>query len=282
MIMFERIPSKLLLAGEYSVLYGGKALAEPHVSRSGHLTLDKDQNTDLNRLLREYLVYLKVESPSWQSLVEFDFDSLETHINNGLNLATNIPLGYGLGSSGVFCVALIKAFGRIKISELESDYLAKLKFLLGRMEDFFHKPSSGLDPLVSFVNQPILLKDKSDKSIETVEKVEHKFGLVDTQVARSTAHFVGIFKNKMENQEFKMAFENLLVINNELIANILGQHQDKVKASMYELSTWQLSYMQEMIPTDFLSNWKTQLAEGKDFYKINGAGGGGYLMQWLD
>ena len=59
MIMFERIPSKLLLAGEYSVLYGGKALAEPYVSRSGHLTLDQDLSPDLNPLLREYLGYLK-------------------------------------------------------------------------------------------------------------------------------------------------------------------------------------------------------------------------------
>ena len=73
-----------------------------------------------------------------------------------------------------------------------------------------------------------------------------------------------------------------MIINNELIANILDQHDNKVKATMYELSTWQFSYMQEMIPTDFLSKWKTQLEVGEDFYKINGAGGGGYLMQWLD
>ena len=80
------------------------------------------------------------------------------------------------------------------------------------MESFFHGKSSGLDPLNSYFNLPILIK--SANKIETtkipVNKIsdENVIFLLDTGFSCDTEPMVLLFMDKMKNKEFSKIFFN--------------------------------------------------------------------------
>src|SRR5208337_1491994 len=144
---------KLLLLGEYSILLGGHAITVPlRIYRASfdfltHANRNPDainSNTTLLNLAN-YFMHHEVISHNI-NIIRFLED-----LENGLYLKSTIPMGYGIGSSGVVCAAILKTY---PTDSLKPDFSPhgtyRLKTLLGAMESFFHGTSSGLDPLACY------------------------------------------------------------------------------------------------------------------------------------
>jgi mevalonate kinase len=262
--------SKLLFIGEYTVLMGGRALATPLSLYSGQWSYGDEQGFH-QRDLKEFSRYL-------QQTDIFDFvdaQSFGASLLKGLYFDSNIPEGYGMGSSGALCAALLDSFGR----HIDEDNLVQLKEKLGRLESYFHESSSGFDPLISFVNQPILVH-----SSNRMEKVEVKLPrdaqghifLVDTGHSRKTGPLVHWFTEAIKDKIFERAiYDRWIPATDKAIEGLLEGDFEKLKASWLAISTFQFKELRNLITPEFREVEREQ--DGWAL-KLCGAGGGGFML----
>lgn len=272
-------PAKLLLFGEYSVLRGGAALAVPLPKLGGKwrydmTALDKQYN------LYDFCEYLK-NTALFPSYFAEKATFLQEELHKGLYFDSDIPRGYGAGSSGALTAAILWAFGYDEKMSLED-----LKKLLGNMESFFHGASSGLDPLVCLTQKNILITPQ--KMIETVEippSVITPF-LIDTHRPRKTEPLVQLFfeklniENQAKNVDFQQNLDNELVPSVEKALHALLQGDAILLwQAVTAISFWQFQLLRDMIPLPLQYVWEQGLASADLFrLKLCGAGGGGYLL----
>jgi len=79
-------------------------------------------------------------------------------LNEGLAFESNIPIGFGLGSSGALSAGVYDSFCLAKAN----DNLELTKKHLAQIESYFHGSSSGTDPLVSFLQQGVYIESKTN------------------------------------------------------------------------------------------------------------------------
>lgn len=262
--------SKILLFGEYTVTVGSNALAVPLHTYKGSWHIDRinqRQNPDLNHLLYHI--------NSHNMLVNcLDADSLEADIAAGLFFDSNIPIGYGLGSSGALVAALYDDYAKNKAIDLN-----ELKSIFSAIESVFHGSSSGLDPLVSYLDQAIILGEDQNLSTSNLSISNMGFFLIDTGITRHTLPLVSAFKDKIERSpEFQNIVFELSMINEDAIRAILSNRDHH--AVMKDISAIQLAHFREMIPESFQELWSKGLKKGQYYLKLCGAGGGGMILGW--
>ncbi len=263
-------PSKLLLFGEYSVTQGSSALALPLDSYKGHWQLNSANPSSLQGLSRLYN-YL-VKSDRGQSLI--DTDAFKICIDDGWIFHSNIPLGYGLGSSGALVAAVYHAFSHDK-----NDNLSWLKDQLAYLENAFHGNSSGIDPLVSYTDSLIIIESHGNIRIEKKPNTNFKLFLLDSGVSRSTAPLVDVFKNKMSHSTgFYEKIQELTSTNEKAIQAYLDGNIMDLWHHFLDISHFQWSHFQEMILPDWHYIWQEGLSNNEYALKICGAGGGGMIL----
>lgn len=265
----RRYPAKLLLFGEHLIVRGSQGLAFPVLQFHGHWQYGKMKDTKLERFL-EYLE--KLDNP----LIELN--KFKSEIQKGLYFSSDIPRGAGLGSSGALCAAIFDQFG---LSQQLS--LSDLKWQLAQLESFFHGKSSGLDPLVSYLDQPV--KQHIDGSLSIVnlpltgQPAKGAFFIVDTHLVRSTVPMVKLFQEKYREKAFRQLCETQLVpCTEEAIESLIKGCWPVLFESLHQISFFQLRYMSEMIPSAFRQIWLDGLASSTFKLKLCGAGGGGFLL----
>ena len=161
--------AKILLFGEYGIIEDSQGLTLPYSFYKGTLKfsdLDNDFEKKSNQSLAKYSNYLSdLELPSDYQL---DVKSFQSDIAKGLFFDSNIPQGYGVGSSGALVAAIFEKYSIIKKNPetISKNELKDLKMIFGQLESYFHGKSSGIDPLICFMNLPILIENK-----ESVDKV---------------------------------------------------------------------------------------------------------------
>jgi mevalonate kinase len=259
--------SKLLLLGEYTVINGGQALAIPLNKYNGSWENAPSDISSREGLLK-LLNYVKGEG-TLTSL--FDIKQFEDDISAGLSFVSNIPLGYGLGSSG----ALVAAFYHRYVFSAASD-MHTLKSTLATLENAYHGASSGLDPLVCYLNKPIWLNGPHmpiqvlDSEIDTVGMF-----LYDTKSSRHTETLVNQWKQRnATNPSFVEANKHLGALNVLGIEALLARDMIGFYYIYEQISTLQMDWYAEMIPADLVQSW-----QGKDYcLKLCGAGGGGMML----
>lgn len=264
-----------MLFGEHTVIKGGAALALPATDFFGiwQYASNEGEREILQQNLPLFHQYL-----STQGLHDFiDLSTFEVALLDGLYFSSNIPTGYGLGSSGALCAAILDKFG--KITELLP--LLTLKELLAKMESFFHGASSGTDPLVSYINSPLLLKE----GIYRVKIPPHNpqgrgaFFLLDTGIQREANQFINGFLDKMKVRSFnrKCQTELIPLVEMSIDAFLVG-NWDALYVAMDTLSIFQFEHFDFMIPPSFRNIWQKGLDSHHFKLKICGAGGGGFLL----
>lgn len=267
--IFSKFPSKLLLFGEYLVIQGYEALATPITNYSGKLKLADEENEQNIAPFIQYLGAL----PN----IILDQNLIEELPLEKLIFDSNIPIGYGAGSSGALTAAVYDAFVLNKKKDLKD-----LKEDLATMEDFFHGSSSGIDPLISYSKKIILNDDSNLHFIEKNSKIEESirhFFLVDTGIQRKTEPLVNIFKSKIEDASFQQLCANeLSVYNRNAIENFKSNHLIELSKAIAQISNFQFMHFKEMIPPPFVSLWQKSLLLEKLSIKLCGAGGGGFLL----
>lgn len=266
--------SKLLLFGEYTVTIGGDALAIPFKKFKGKWSIDSQAEPDPT--LIQLSAYL--ENTDNGLFKDFNSKKFTAAIQNGLRFDSNIPYGYGLGSSGALTAAVYDRFF-IKNPDIT---VSDLRRLLGAIESYFHGASSGTDPLVSYLDKAVWIKKGNEVIVPedfSFELSDHCFFLIDTGMSRSTAPLVNAFRNLLENNAaYRKEVEELTALNNLIIHQILSNNYGELLHLMQTLSEMQYRTMQAMIPGEYLQIWKEGLHSRKFLLKLCGAGGGGMLM----
>ncbi|MEE4196192.1 MAG: hypothetical protein V2I54_00985 [Bacteroidales bacterium] len=276
--------AKILLFGEYAVLYHSDALLIPFDKFTGKLDfLDGHSNScqrkiQSNKVLYQLALYIEKVQKESDDLHSFQLKRFKRAIDEGLYFNSRIPEGYGTGSSGALSAAVFDSFFRDNAEYYEPSGWMALKKQLAVIESFFHGKSSGLDPLVSYLDQGILIQDKNVQPVKPDFSSFHPF-LIDTSVARSTQDFVHLFHNKCQNLEYeKNISTRFLDLNNRCIHSLLKDDHSTFFPALKELSGFQYEAFNEMILPEFKPLWKESLDSEVYSLKLCGAGGGGYLL----
>jgi len=263
-------PGKLLLFGEYTTLLGSAALAMPLAGFAGHWT---PGSFDPRSPLHAFSRYLRQRE--WP--LPLNAAGFERALRKGLEFASNIPVGYGLGSSGALCAAVWDRFGQ------PTEDLPLLRQILAQMESFFHGSSSGSDPLVSFLERPILFRDQTDLQLLSFSKptraiLPHIY-LLDTGRPRQTAPLVERFLDLHAREGCREQFEaRLLPPAEKAIQAFLAGASAEMMQAVRSLSRAQRALLPDMIPEALRPCWEKGLASGQYAMKLCGAGGGGFML----
>lgn len=275
MKIFQAVPSKLLLFGEYSILAGSPAITVPLWDFRAKLVLSENKSFfdhESNQQLTKFVHFL---SQSEYFIKHLNLPELTKCVNAGLYLESNIPRGYGLGSSASLCVAFYKAFG---ISKLE-DPLA-LKEFYSRMESFFHGKSSGLDPLTIHTEKPLLAGNNSIEFLPDTNLLPRDIHLYlfDSGKTRNAGLLIANFKEMMEDVEYKNFFEiQYLPLLKDVIEAFIHQ-KIEFWNTLKELSEMQLRIFTRIIPEIVFPLWERSIQTENVCIKILGAGGGGFFL----
>ena len=270
-------PAKIILFGEYATLVGAPALALPLAQYSAQWSRVADAcATSSRNALWQLFLYLEHLKTQKKLLADLDFTAFSAALNAGFWIESDIPNGYGLGSSGAVVAAVYHEFCAAPVTDL-----VVLKQILAQMEAHFHGTSSGIDPLISFVKQPILIEN-SEKMQQTAVSTDilNHFFLIDTQKSRNTQHFVEIFKTKIKNDTAfaKICANELKTQTENGISAVLTNDFTKLNTEIALLSQTQYDNFTEMIPDTMRSFWQNGLTNDVYKMKLCGAGGGGFLM----
>lgn len=266
----KKYNAKILLFGEYTVTLGSGALAIPYDEYKGHwdFGVGHDASKQGLRKLAEYVDH----SPELSN--KYNLAAFYEALDIGLYFASDIPSGYGLGSSGAVVAAFYDTYALQK-----TDDPALLKNDLALLESAFHGASSGIDPLVSLLNVPILIDDQYDITTLKIDKIDYNMFLLDTGISRQTGPLVSLFKSKLnDDKDFKNAVDQLSNINKAAIKSYIMGDRISLFVRFDQISKIQYDFFSEMIPEPFRKLWKKGLDSDTFKLKLCGAGGGGYLM----
>jgi mevalonate kinase len=276
--------AKVLLFGEYSIIQKSMGLALPLELFSGHLSFEQKANQSVSnkelRSLAQYIKHIKKQN----KIKFFDLESFEFDLNQGLYFDSSIPEGYGAGSSGALCAALYHQYVEGKDSILfNNDNLLELKENLALVESHFHGSSSGFDPLLSFVNRPMLFQESKIDFVDIPQASTRSASLyiflLDTGRSRKTGPLVSLFLEKLKNPDFERSCLNILnPLTNNCIDAFLTANTKLLWEKVMLLSDFQYQHFLPMIPPIYHDFWMRGLREKQFTLKLCGAGGGGFLL----
>lgn len=259
-----------MLFGEYAVIAGGEGLAIPYPKFTATWIEENKTPSEFKPYLIKFCDWLfEKEFESILNLNLFNYD-----LQHGLDIASNVPIGYGVGSSGVVVAAV---FDKYAIAVPAS--LIELKKIMASMENYFHATSSGLDPLVCYLNKTVHVHPEGISIVEKnlpLQKVTLQ--LADCGASRSTQQLVATFNQKMNDATFKMIVQDYIKISNSCITAWLNGNELELLTHLRELSALQFTHFDFAIPEHMRERWQSGLNTGNEIMKLCGAGGGGFLI----
>lgn len=274
----RRYPAKLLLFGEHVVLLGAPALAVP-IPRFGGQWAWRDPAgaaTERDGRLRQFARGAELAAVRGLDAVAFARD-----LEKGLFFDSDIPSGYGLGSSGALCAAVYDRYCLEK-----TDDPAALKAIFAGMESFFHGSSSGIDPLTSYLDQPVIVRNKTEVSAGRWPRWEQGaplIFLVDSRLPRRTAPLVQWFQERSREPAFaEVLKERYLPFHNGALRGWEMSDKDLFMQNIYVIGSQQHRFMRPLFPPTLLRLWDATFAADTSVanvrLKLCGAGGGGFVL----
>lgn len=278
-VMTERIyHSKVILFGEYSMIFDATALMVPlnrfsaQWRNASHLSPEAASS---NASLQRFADYLSTLDEAKNTI---DLPRFNHELQYNLYLDSDVPSGYGLGSSGVLVAAVYDRYALRK-----SDDPLQLKALFGKMESFFHGSSSGIDPLQCYLNRPFRIDAAGVTLLPDgfIPSDIHVF-LADTGKKSNTKPLVQYFKSKREDPSYLTGFQRIYVpCVTACIDHLIQGEKAAFFASLRQLTDGQLKYLRPMITDDSIDLFLERPAFNLGF-KISGSGGGGYVLGFTD
>ncbi len=264
--------SKILLFGEYTVTIGSNALAIPFKRFSGYWKFDKSKN---NQVFFNFIRYLR--NINWSNHnSEFLHKKILDDLKKGLYFDSNIKTGFGVGSSGALCAGIFNTYFTTKDHSIEN-----ISAILAKIESYFHGTSSGIDPLVSYLDKAVAISTNGfeifDKSI--IDMKNHQFYLLDSNISRRTKKYVDIFKEKILNEDYKkQILYPLTLFNDKIVKSFIDKSESELFEFFNEISRLQFNGFREMIIPKLFKMWEDSLSSKDIAIKLCGAGGGGYYL----
>ena len=267
---------KVILFGEYSMIFGSDALLIPYYSAHGEwssiINRPSHNGIESNKNLFKFYEYLHGDD----KFRILDLRRFEMEVKAGLYFDSNIPNGYGVGSS----VALVAAiYDRYRLVDI--DDIFKLKSFLAEMENFFHGNSSGIDPLQCYYGKPFVLGQQASFSIlnhDFMSEDIHIF-LIDTKIKSPTGPLVNHFKELRNDSAYMDKFDNEYVSSvSKCINSMIDKNDETFFDNLSQLSILQTELLSHTIPHDFKKYFLKNIHDDGFQVKLCGAGGGGYLL----
>ncbi len=271
--------SKIILFGEYSMIFDATALMIPFRKYQGEWRMDPALTSPgaaySNKSVRKFCQYLQSDA---ELSSFFDFNRFQADLEAGLYFDANVPTGYGLGSSGTLTAAVFSRYATVTVEEA-----LELKRILGRMESCFHGSSSGIDPLQCYLNQPFRITSQGLTLLpEDFMPTDIHVFLADTGIKSNTKPLVQYFRNKREAPDYLNAFQTDYVpCVSACISQLVEGEKTAFFASLRQLTEGQLRFLRPMITDNSIDLF----LEKPDFnigFKISGSGGGGYVLGFTD
>ncbi len=272
--------AKILLFGEYGIIENAKGLTIPYNFYQGTLKFEPSAEAEKsNQSVREFANYLSENHPDI-----LDLKALNADLDKGMYFDSNIPQGYGVGSSGALVAALYEGYGKFKIDkdELTKQNIAELKRIFSLMESYFHGKSSGIDPLICYLNIPLLINSKDD--IDTIGLPESSNGkgaifLINSGAPGKTGPMVQIFFEKLKNEGFRKTLQKEFTkYNDACIEAFVKGDMNPLFSNLKNLSTWAFVHFKPMIPNRLMRAWEHGIQTNSYYLKLCGSGGGGYVL----
>jgi len=262
-----------------------QGLVVPYSLYKGTLKLsdsDSEFEKKSNNHLQKYANFLEnLELPEQFRL---DVNRFKEDISNRLFFDSNIPQGYGVGSSGALVAAIFEKYCFIKHNPdtISKEDLKNIKAVFGEMESYFHGKSSGMDPLICYMNLPILIENKENLDKVAIPKGEEGKGaifLIDSGITGETGPMIQIFFEKMKTEGFRKTLkEEFIRYNNACIDSFLKKDMNPFFRNLKKLSHWAYEHFRPMIPESIFNIWKKGLDSNAYYLKLCGSGGGGYIL----
>ncbi|MCD0478097.1 mevalonate kinase [Chryseobacterium sp. LC2016-29] len=277
--------AKIILFGEYGMIEDSQGLVVPYSFYKGTLKFsdsDSEFEKKSNQHLKKYADYL--ENLSLPEQFKIDVNRLKEDISKGLFFDSNIPQGYGVGSSGALVAAIFEkyCFTKHDPESISKEDLKNIKAVFGEMESYFHGKSSGMDPLICYMNLPILIENKENLDKVAIPKGEEGKGaifLIDSGITGETGPMIQIFFEKMKTEGFRKTLkEEFIRYNNACIDSFLKKDMNPFFRNLKKLSYWAYEHFRPMIPESIFNIWKKGLDSNAYYLKLCGSGGGGYIL----
>jgi len=270
----KHYPAKILLFGEHILMQGASALATTLPRFAGCWAFAEGDDHSVKQLrLNEWADHLS-------AIPELDIEAFRADLARGLFFQANIPTGYGLGSSGALCAAVYDRYARQKISQAFPDRFPELRQVLATMERFFHGSSSGIDPLICYLDHPLLLlPDGSIDLIDLPPLSGLTLFLLDSAIPRQTGPLVHYFKQRCEDPVFRdLMIQQLLLPSDQAIHAWMDKQADTFAAAFTTISHFQCTHLADMVPPSVLEIWQHGIQHQQYYMKLCGAGGGGVFL----
>lgn len=277
--MRERYYSKVIIFGEYSMIFDATALMIPLTRFSAQWRfashLDASGGTASNASLHRFADYLSTVEGVKDVI---DLPRFNHDLQYNLFLESNVPSGYGLGSSGTLVAAVYDGYAKQK-----TDDLLQLKSLFGKMESYFHGSSSGIDPLQCYMGKPFKITPEGVRLLsEDFLKKDIHICLIDTKIKSNTKPLVDHFKQQREDAAFLSRFQSEYVpCVTSCIDSMIQGDTNLFFNSLKQLTKGQLEFLRPMITDNTMDLFTSDF----DFHfgvKISGSGGGGYVLGFTD
>lgn len=270
--------AKILLFGEYAVLSGSKGLAMPLQSYSGHLRYQSKEKDKRALSLEGAIEFISHSAVLRDAL---DVEKLRHDLAQGLMFESDIVPGTGMGSSGALCAAIYDTYARKKNKSgvYRQEDIPRLMDHMSLMESYYHGSSSGLDPLVSLVCRPVLVKSRKSVEFVSIDRSALKnLNLLQVSSQRKTSLLVQRFLQTCENEDYKEKVENFKSLTELAIERVLANDASGLEKAFSDISLWQYENMGEMICDEVRPLWRKGLETQEFFLKLCGAGGGGHYI----
>lgn len=277
--------AKILLFGEYGIIDDSMGLSIPFNFYKGTLKFSEESRHKAEPI-RAFLTDLRKRTAEGIIPEPLNLDALEADLDAGMYFDSSIPQGFGVGSSGALCAAIYDRYATDKIPVEEHPHknnILRLKTMFAAMESYFHGKSSGLDPLICYLNLPVLIRSKDDLGTVDLPKpvLEGKGAifLLNSGQPGETEPMVNIFMEKMKQEGFrKMLKQQFKRYNDASIKSFLKGEFKQMLGSIKELSHLVLNHFNPMIPEKFHGTWQKGIDSGLYYLKLCGSGGGGYVL----
>jgi mevalonate kinase len=282
-----RVPGKLMLSGEYAVLYGGESLLVP-VNR--YLTIKETGHTDKKLLespvIRESLLEKIPEIEEYEAtngLPELEIDRSDFLATRSDGSTAKL----GIGSSAAEAVGIIE----LRLQRAGFDWKSNRE-RVAELAENAHKRAqggvgSGADVFVCAYGQPIRFKRSGDGfEVKLVKKPSEEsnlpLALIWTEVAADTRIFVKKFQDWIDKDpESKTKIAQLVESSNKLAKSWFSESQSK---TLHKLDDF-LSIMNECAIRSKIE-WKLPIHDDLDLWarknggisKPTGAGGGDIVL----
>lgn len=282
--------AKILLFGEYGIIEDSMGLSIPyHFYKGKLLKPDADANAEQvqsNESLQAYVAFLRNKQMDGTLPCSLDLTRLEADVAHGLYFDSSIPQGFGVGSSGALVASIYDRYVTNKITPqevAEGDKLSKLKQVLSFMENYFHGTSSGLDPLICYLNLPVLIKSKNDMGTVVMPSSNSNgtgaIFLMNSGTPGKTQGMVSLFLSKLKEEGFRnLVRTRLKKYNDECIKAFLKGDTKPLFENLKELSSLFLENFKPMIPEKYEELWRKGIESNAYYLKLCGSGGGGFIL----